>query len=127
MFSTIPFGDTPVSNSNVRLRPAFSIRTSAENPGSAISASGTPVVGLTRAWVFGSPPRIAFGQFIRVIASWSDQQRVGHVVHQQRDLHAVDGLELDAVHRVILSLAIARCYLPRSAGPWASTPAGAEL
>ena len=65
MFSTIPFGDTPVSNSNVRFRPAFSIRTSAENPGSAISASGTPGVGLDTRRAVGSPPRIAFGQFIR--------------------------------------------------------------
>ncbi len=69
MFPTIPFGDTPVSNRSVRLRPAFSIRTSAEKPGSAISASGTPLWGLTRARAVGSAPSKAFGQFIRATAS----------------------------------------------------------
>jgi hypothetical protein len=65
MFSTIPFGDTPVSNRSVRFRPAVWIRTSAEKPGSAISASGTPVAGLTRESAVGRAPRSALGQFTR--------------------------------------------------------------
>ena len=69
MFSTIPRGDTPVSNNSVRVRPALWMRTSAENPGSAISASGTPLPGLTRAAAVGSAPVNAFGQFSRATAS----------------------------------------------------------
>jgi hypothetical protein len=44
------------------------MRTSAEKPGSAISASGTPLPGLTRAAAVGSAPSSAFGQFTRVTA-----------------------------------------------------------
>jgi hypothetical protein len=47
MFSIIPFGETPVSNSSVCVRPARSTRTSAENPRQAMSASGTPDSGLS--------------------------------------------------------------------------------
>ncbi len=65
MFSTIPYGETPVSKSSVRSRPSFVIRTSAENPGSAISASGTdPPVASTE--TRGKPPASAFGQLSRV-------------------------------------------------------------
>ena len=76
------------------LPPTRSIRTSAENPGSAISASGTPVFGRTRAPAVGSAPVSARGQLTR----WTpavDQQRVGEVVDQDRDPDPVDRLELD--------------------------------
>src|SRR5262249_37246143 len=45
--------------------------TSAEKPGSAISASGTPLTGKTWAVAVGSAPCSARGQFTRRIPSWS--------------------------------------------------------
>ena len=93
-FSTIPVGETPVSNSSVRSRPFFSTRTRAEKPGSAMRASGTPS---------GSEPRRdarnGAGQRLRP-ADPRDRllvghQRIGDVVHQDRHPNAVDRLELD--------------------------------
>ena len=84
MFSTMPPGETPVSNSSVRSCPPFSIRTSAENPGSAISASGTPRSGLTRAGAAGRPPINALGQLTRVTACWSASS--GSVTLSNREL-----------------------------------------
>ena len=97
MFSTIPSGDTPVSNSSVWLRPREAIRTSAENPGSATSASGTPVSGLTRLTARGSAPFKARASS-RAHGVLVDEQRVGHVVHEHRDLDAVDRFERDRAH-----------------------------
>ena len=42
MFSTTPVGVTPASKRIVRSRPPVVTRTSAEKPGWAISASGSP-------------------------------------------------------------------------------------
>jgi hypothetical protein len=79
----------------VRSRPSFSTRTSAEKPGSAISASGTPVSGLTHEPALGRRPFIARGQLIRTTPSWSNHQGIGQVVDQDRDPDTVDRLELD--------------------------------
>ena len=71
MFSAIPSGETPVSNRIVRSRPPCVTRTSAEKPGSATSASGTPVSGLTRAGAAGTAPWNIRGQFTRDTPAWS--------------------------------------------------------
>ena len=70
MFSTTPPGETPVSKSSVRSLPFFSTRTSAEKPGSATSASGTPA-GTSDVATRGAPPASAFGQLRRVTGSLS--------------------------------------------------------
>ena len=100
MFSTIPFAETPVSNRSVRSRPPLSIRTSAENPGSAISESGTPRSGAVTAAARGSAPLSAFGQFTRRTASLIDQQRIGEVVNQHRHPDPVHRLERDHAHSI---------------------------
>ena len=65
MFSTIPVGDTPVSNSSVRSLPFFSNRTSAEKPASPIRKSGTPSgANCARTRAVGSVS--TFGQLSRV-------------------------------------------------------------
>jgi hypothetical protein len=56
MFSTTPVGVTPASKRIVRSRPPVVTRTSAEKPGSAISASGSPSSASSRQ---ASAPKIS--------------------------------------------------------------------
>ena len=69
MFSTIPFGDTPVSNNSVRSRPPCSMRTSAEKPGSAIERVGHAAVRAHARRGAGKRAVRALGQFSRATAS----------------------------------------------------------
>ena len=92
MFSTTPFGETPVSNSSVRSRPAFWTRTSAEKPGSPISTSGTSATA-NRAGTRAAESASALGQLSRVTRPWSQNQRIGDVVHQDRHANPFDRLE----------------------------------
>ena len=117
MLSTIPFGDTPASNSKrpLRVRPSRSC-TRAENPGSATSASGTPGDGLTCADTRGSAAGERLGPVDARDRILIDQQRIGQVVDQDRQRYAVYGLELDLGHRrsvtgtpAILAASVGRC------------------
>src|SRR4029453_8770242 len=65
-----PCGEPPVSNSNVCPRPSRSTETSAEKPGSATSASGTPS-GVSGVATRGTAPASAFGQPSLVTSPWS--------------------------------------------------------
>ena len=97
MFSTTPVGVTPASKRIVRSRPPVVTRTSAEKPGSAISASGRPssvtadaARGRARWW----------SQVVRPTCWRREEQRIGQVVHQDRDPDAVDRFERDGDHEV---------------------------
>jgi hypothetical protein len=82
MFSTIPAGDTPVSNSSVRSCSPLRSRTSAEKPGSAISASGTPSSGLVREPARGIAPKQRLWPVDPRDSLLVDEQRIGQVVDQ---------------------------------------------